>query len=122
MPDSSSEAYEAFVAKAPEPHQEVLRQLVDSLASAFPELERVMAWNIVHFRRGSEYVLGIDVLKKALWLHPFNHDVLLSFQKRLGGYHVTSRSFQLPIVGGPDIELVHDIVSWCLDRMPPASP
>lgn len=118
MPDSSDYAYEAFVQKASSPHREKLVELVDSISRAFPELERLIAWNIVHFRLGSDYVLGIDVLKKALWLHPFQEQVLVEFRDRLNGYHVTRKSFQIPLDQDTDFALVNDIIAWCVKRVP----
>ena len=119
MVDNSDTAYWEFVDSKPEAHRGHLVSLVDSISSAFPELERVMAWKIVHFRLGSEYVLGIDVLKAALWIHPFQHSVLPSFATRLASYHVTARSFQLPFDREIDYELVRDIVLACLAELRP---
>jgi uncharacterized protein YdhG (YjbR/CyaY superfamily) len=118
MPDSSLEAYEAFLATAPSPHQQMLRALVDSISAAFPQLERVIAWNKVHFRLGGDYVLGIDLLQKALWLHPFDEEAMTEFSKRLEGLHTTKRSFQLPIDDAPDFSVVRDMVAWSVARLP----
>ena len=111
MPDSSPEALEAFVGGAPEPHQSLLRQLLAFVQEEFPELEVSIAWNVPHFRLGKDYVLGIDVLKKALWVHPFSEDLLRDIQPALEGYHTTKRSFQLPIDQPLNVELVREIVA-----------
>lgn len=111
MPDSSPEALEAFVTRAPEPHQSLLRELLGMLRREFPELEASIAWNVPHFRLGKDYVLGIDVLKKALWVHPFSEDLIRDIQPELEGYHTTKRSFQLPIDQPLNIELVREVVT-----------
>ena len=70
-----------------------------------------IAWNVPHFRLGKDYVLGIDVLKKALWVHPFSEDLIRDIQPELEGYHTTKRSFQLPIDQPLNVELVREVVT-----------
>jgi uncharacterized protein YdhG (YjbR/CyaY superfamily) len=117
MPDTSEEAFLSLLDATPEPHRQALLTVVESVMSSFPELERVIAWNKVHFRVGSDYVLGVDVLKHALWLHPFSEVVLADFTERLTGYHVTKRSFQLPLTLDGDLDLLRDIVKGRLAEL-----
>jgi uncharacterized protein YdhG (YjbR/CyaY superfamily) len=115
--DTSKQAYLDFTKRQPPLHASKLLALIRFIESEFPCLERVIAWNIPHFRLGAEYVLGIDVLKNALWVHPFQHEVLSLFADRLAGYHVTKRSFQLPLKDDFDQALLRDLLGACLTRL-----
>lgn len=117
MPDHSPEALEAFVARAPQPHQSLLRELLGLLQREFPQLEASIAWNVPHFRLGKDYVLGVDVLKKALWLHPWSEEILRNIEPALEGYHTTKRSFQLPIDHPLNVDLVREVVAMRLAEL-----
>jgi len=115
--DPSEEAYQDYNDRLPFTHQQVLLELTTSIIKEFPTLERVIAWEIPYFRTGNRFVLGIELYKDTVWIHPFQESVLAGFTNRIAGYKPSPSSFELPLDEPLNEILVHDIITACLEEI-----
>lgn len=88
----------------------LVRRIFDAIATKFPELELVIAWNQPMFRLGNQYVFGLSVSRKHLTLNPFSTDVLIALSSRLKNYEVNKKTIKVPLDWKVDASLLRAIV------------
>lgn len=87
-----------------------LRTVIDTLRTAFPETEAVLAWNVPQIKLGKEYVFGVSAAKHHLSLNPWSAQVIDAFRSRLEPEYVVLRSiFQVPVDWEVDRGLLADL-------------
>ncbi len=90
---------------------ETARGIIDTIVTAFPETEAVIAWNVPQIKLGKAYVFGLFAGKKHLSLNPWSEAVLEEFRPRLeASFTVLKTTFQVPVDWDVDGDLLADLV------------
>ncbi|MBL6634990.1 MAG: DUF4287 domain-containing protein [Ilumatobacteraceae bacterium] len=100
-----------YVNALPDPQRSTAQFILDTIGSAFPQLELVIAWNQPMFREGKRYYFGLSAAKNHLLVAPFNADVLDTFEPQLSGLKRNKKTVQVPNDWEVDTALLTEMVS-----------
>ena len=87
-----------------------VRSVLEAIATKFPELELVIAWNQPMFRSGTDYVFGLSAAKKHILLAPMGRNAISNLGDRLAGLETNKKTVKVPIGWKVDKKLLHDMV------------
>lgn len=111
------ETVDDYLNSLPEPKGETLRQVLNSITSAYPEATLKLAWNVPQVQIGGKYVFGVSAAKNHLSLAPWSEAAMASFAQRLAPYETTKGLFKVPVDWDVDGELVCDLVAFRLSEL-----
>ena len=100
-----------FYASLPEDQERSIRQLVDHVADAHPELEPVLAWNQPMFKLGKDYLIGFMPTKKHINLLTVTDSTVTELGSRLEGYKHGTRSIARPLGSPIDADLIANVIA-----------
>ena len=99
-----------FESLAPK-HQELARQIFDTIRRNHPDLEFVIAWNQPMLRKGKDYVFGLSASTHHLSINPFSADALHDLRDKLERLDVLKHTIRLPLDWSVDEELLEALVT-----------
>ena len=102
---------EEFYDSLPEDQERATRRLVEFVASEYPELELVLAWNQPMFKLGSKYLIGFMPTKKHINLLTISDDAINHLSQELGSYKHGTRFIALPF----DWEIERALIAKVID-------
>lgn len=103
---------EEFYHSLPEDQERATRLLVEFIATEYPELELVLAWNQPMFKHGSKYLIGFMPTKKHINLLTISDDATTRLASELANYKHGSRSIALPFDWDIDQTLIAKVIDF----------
>jgi uncharacterized protein YdhG (YjbR/CyaY superfamily) len=101
-----------FYASLPQDQEQAIRRLVDFVATNYPDLELLLAWNQPMFRLGKKYLIGFMPTKKHINLLTISDDAINHLAAELKGYRHGTRSISLPFDWKIDQELIAKVIAF----------
>lgn len=103
---------EDFYNSLPQDQEQAIRRLVEFVATNYPDLELLLAWNQPMFRLDKKYLIGFMPAKKHINLLTVSDDAVTHFAKELEGYRHGTRSVSLPFDWEIDRELIAKLINF----------
>lgn len=116
--------HEQYFAGHPREAQETARAIVDAIVEAYPDLERVIAWNQPMLKAGAHYVFGLSILTRYILMAPHGTGLLDEFRGRLeaDGLSLNKKTIQVPFGWDVDVVLLRDMVAARLAQAEAGAP
>lgn len=102
---------DAYYASLPPEQAEHIRALVEWVATQYPQLELVIAWNQPMFKIGGKYLIGFMPTKKHTNLLTVSDTAITTMSADLASYKHGTRSVSMPFSGTVDTVLIERAVS-----------
>lgn len=111
---SSSSRFDSpddYFASLEAPHQQLARDIIQSVLDVDSQLTLVMAWNQPIVRSPADYVFGLSASRAHLSINPFSAQVLQAVTDRLDGLDVLKHTVRIPLDWSIDQELLSEMVT-----------
>lgn len=102
---------EDYFASLDPSHQQLARDIIQTVLDVDPQLTLVMAWNQPIVRAPADYVFGLSASRAHLSINPFSAQVLAAVSDRLSGLEVLKHTVRIPLDWAIDQELLAEMVS-----------
>jgi uncharacterized protein YdhG (YjbR/CyaY superfamily) len=99
---------EAYFRDLGEPRESTMRAIFAAIASKYPDLDLVIAWNQPMLKQGRDYVFGVSAAKAHLLLGPWG-GISDAVTARLKGLEANKKTIRVPVdwkVDGPLLRLM----------------
>ena len=108
-------AIDEYIKTFPELQQQRLEQVRVAIRQVCPEATETISYGIPTFKYGGNLVHFAQA-KNHIGLYP-GSKAILTFQERLHGYKTSNGAIQLPLDKPLPIDLVQDIVRYCVEEV-----
>ena len=105
---------EDYFASLEATHQQLARDIIDTVLDVDSSLTLVMAWNQPIVRSPADYVFGLSASQADPSINPFSPQVLQVRAGRLSGLDVLTHTVRIPLDWSIDRQLLTEMVSMRL--------
>ncbi len=91
--------------------RKTVQNIFKAIQAKYPKMELVIAWNQPMLKLGTEYIIGVSVLKNHILLGPWGKDSVQKLEKQLANYKTNKKTIQVPVDWKVDKKLLLDLVS-----------
>lgn len=91
--------------------RKTVQNIFKAIQAKYPKMELVIAWNQPMLKLGTEYIIGVSVLKNHILLGPWGKDSVQKLEKQLTNYKTNKKTIQVPVDWKVDKKLLLDLVS-----------
>ncbi|HBP38316.1 MAG TPA: hypothetical protein DD640_06170 [Clostridiales bacterium] len=108
------ETIDAYIAAQPEPVQNYLNQVRDTIRAALPDVQECLSWRMpTYWHR--QNIIHFAAFKNHLGIYP-GSEAIEHFRDRLAPYAFSKGAVQLPYNQPLPLDLITEIAQWCYQR------
>ena len=111
------ETVKEYYDSIPKTQAKTIKRICEAIATKYPELELVIAWNQPIFKLGKSYIFGVSSTKNHILIAPWDREVLKKFQNKFKEGTPLKNTIQLPINWEVDPKLLQAIIKASINNL-----
>ena len=90
--------------------QKTVKAIFKTITDKYPKMEMVIAWNQPMLKLGTDYIIGINILKNHILIGPWGEDAIAKIESKLKGLKANKKTVQVPVDWQVDEKLILEMV------------